>query len=56
MQMILAMKAGDKIDLTDEAVMEYLESLLDKTTANVIRHAKRVTDLANYSRTENYRR
>jgi len=55
-QMILAMKAGDKIELTDEAVMDYLESLLDKATANALRHAKRVTDLANYSRTGNYRR
>jgi hypothetical protein len=49
-------KAGDTIELTDEAVLEYAESLLDKKLAEVLRHAKRVTDLGTYSRTENYRR
>ena len=44
------------MELTDEGVLEQLNLLGDKKLVEVMSHAKRVTDLATYSRTENYRR
>ena len=49
-------KQGVKVELTDEGVLEQLDMLEDKKFVEVVCHAKRVTDLATYSRTENYRR
>ena len=54
--MVLTTRQGLKVELTDEAVMEQMGTLLDKKGAEVLRHAKRVTDFMTYSRTENYRR
>ena len=44
------------MELADEGVLEQLNLLEDKKLGEVMSHAKRVTNLATDSRTENYRR
>lgn len=54
--MILSTKQGDTVELTDEAVLEYMETLPDPKLAEVMSRAKRITKLTTYSRTENFRK
>jgi hypothetical protein len=52
----LCTKQGVEVELSDQGVLEQLNLLEDKKFVEVVGHAKRVTDLTTYSRTENYRR